>query len=163
MTTQRAQELLDASMELTLRPQKDDRKKLIAFIINEAAARLCTDWAEGQMPQDVLYELANEVENLKMTDRLQFKQTEKYYGDFEGSFESIISQLQSELDAGWEGIEIEYECNRSKYYLYKFRTETDLEYGKRMNLLDEAEKEELKAKEERRKEYEKLRKEFENT
>ncbi len=37
MTT-RAQELLDASMELTLRPQKDDRKKLIAFIINEAAA-----------------------------------------------------------------------------------------------------------------------------
>ena len=64
MTTQRAQELLDASMELTLRPQKDDRKKLIAFIINEVAARLCTDWAEGQMPQDVLYELADEVEAL---------------------------------------------------------------------------------------------------
>lgn len=64
MTTQRAQELLDASMELTLRPQKDDRKKLIAFIINEVAARLCTDWAEGQHPVDVLYELANEVEEL---------------------------------------------------------------------------------------------------
>jgi len=47
MTT-RAQELLDASMELTLRPQKDDRKKLIAFIINEAAARLCTDCGELQ-------------------------------------------------------------------------------------------------------------------
>jgi len=62
--TIRAQELLDASMELTLRPQKDDRKKLIAFIINEVAARLCTDWAEGQMPQDVLYEIADEVETL---------------------------------------------------------------------------------------------------
>ena len=62
--TIRAQELLDASMELTLRPQKDDRKKLIAFIINEVAARLCTDWTEGQMPQDVLYEIADEVEAL---------------------------------------------------------------------------------------------------
>jgi hypothetical protein len=64
MTTQRAQDLLDASMEYTLRPQKDDRKKLIAFIINEAAARLCTDWAEGQHPADVLSELANEIEVL---------------------------------------------------------------------------------------------------
>ena len=64
MTTQRAQELLDASMELTLRPQKDDRKKLIAFIINEAAARLCTDWGELQHPADVLYQLADEVEAL---------------------------------------------------------------------------------------------------
>ena len=64
MTTQRAQEIVDATMKLTLRPQKDDRKKLIAFIINEVAARLCTDWAEGQMPQDVLYEIADEVEAL---------------------------------------------------------------------------------------------------
>ena len=64
LMTTRAQELLESSMELTLRPQKDDRKKLIAFIINEAAARLCTDWAEGQHPVDVLYELANEVEAL---------------------------------------------------------------------------------------------------
>lgn len=64
MTTQRAQDLLDASMEYTLRPQKNDRKKLIAFIINEAAARLCTDWVEGQHPADVLYELANEIEVL---------------------------------------------------------------------------------------------------
>lgn len=63
MTT-RAQELLESSMELTLRPKKDDRKKLIAFIINEAAARLCTDWSEGQHPADVLYEIANEVEAL---------------------------------------------------------------------------------------------------
>ena len=64
MTT-RAQELLDASMELTLRPQKDDRKKLIAFIINKAAERLCLDWGELQHPVDVLYEFANEVEELK--------------------------------------------------------------------------------------------------
>ena len=53
--TQRAQELLDASMELCLRPRGGDRQKLISFIINEAAARLCTDWAEGQHPADVLY------------------------------------------------------------------------------------------------------------
>ena len=44
-----------------------------------------------------------------MTNRIQVKETEKYYGDFEGSLESIISSLQSELDAGWEGIETEYE------------------------------------------------------
>ena len=64
MMTQRAQELLNSTMELTLRPQKDDRKKLIAFIINEAAARLCTDCGELQHPADVLYELADEVEAL---------------------------------------------------------------------------------------------------
>lgn len=64
MMTQRAQELLNSTMELTLRPQKDDRKKLIAFIINEAAARLCTDWGELQHPADVLYQLADEVEAL---------------------------------------------------------------------------------------------------
>lgn len=64
MTTQRAQNLLNASMELELRPRKNSRKTLIAFILNEAAARLCTDWAEGQHPADVLYELANEVEAL---------------------------------------------------------------------------------------------------
>ena len=62
--TIRAQELLDACMEIELRPKKDSRKKLIAFIINEVAARLCTDWAEGQMPQDVLYEIADEIEQL---------------------------------------------------------------------------------------------------
>ena len=64
MITQRAQELLNSTMELTLRPQKDDRKKLIAFILNEAAARLCTDWGELQHPADVLYQLADEVEAL---------------------------------------------------------------------------------------------------
>ena len=62
--TQRAQELYDASLDFTLRPQKDDRKKLISFIINEVAARLCTDGAELQHPAVVLYEIAEEVEAL---------------------------------------------------------------------------------------------------
>ena len=62
--TIRAQELLEASMELTLRPQKDDRKKLIAFIINEVADRLCTDLGELQCPIEVLRDIADEVEAL---------------------------------------------------------------------------------------------------
>lgn len=104
-----------------------------------------------------------------MTARIQVKETEKYYGDFEGSLESIISQLQSELDAGWEGIEIKYErdygdCHDHEVpYLYKHREETDKEYEKRMKLLEKEKAEKLKAKERRRKEYEKLKKEFEDT
>jgi hypothetical protein len=104
-----------------------------------------------------------------MTNRIQVKETEKYYGDFEGSLESIISQLQSELDAGWEGIEIKYErdygdCHDHEVpYLYKHREETDKEYEKRMKLLEKEKAEKLKAKERRRKEYEKLKKEFEDT
>ena len=104
-----------------------------------------------------------------MTDRIQVKETEKYYGDFDGSLESIISSLQSELDAGWEGIETEYErdygdCHDHEVpYLYKHREETDKEYEKRMKLLEKEKEEKLKAKERRRKEYEKLKKEFEDT
>ena len=104
-----------------------------------------------------------------MTNRIQVKETEKYYGDFEGSLESIISSLQSELDAGWEGIETEYErdygdCHDHEVsYLYKHRPETDKEYEKRMKLLEKEKAEKLKAKERRRKEYEKLKKEFEDT
>ena len=101
-----------------------------------------------------------------MTNRIQVKETEKYYGDFEGSLESIIYQLQSELDAGWEGIEMKYErdygdCHDHEVsYLYKHRPETDKEYEKRMKLLEKEKAEKLKAKERRRKEYEKLKKEF---
>jgi hypothetical protein len=62
--TIRAQELIDASMELTLRPQKDDRKKLIAFIINEVADRLCTDLGEMECPIDKLRQIADEVDAL---------------------------------------------------------------------------------------------------
>ena len=101
-----------------------------------------------------------------MTNRIQVKETQRYWGDFEGSLESIISSLQSELDDGWEGIETEYErdygdCHDHEVpYLYKHRPETDKEYAKRMKLLEKEKEEELKAKERRRKEYEKLKKEF---
>ena len=104
-----------------------------------------------------------------MTKKIHVKETEKYYGDFEGSLESIIYQLQSELDAGWEGIETKYErdygdCHDHEVpYLYKHREETDKEYEKRMKLLEKEKEEKLKAKERRRKEYEKLKKEFEDT
>ena len=101
-----------------------------------------------------------------MTNRIQVKETSKYYGDFEGSLESIISQLKLELDEGWEGIETKYErdygdCHDHEVpYLYKHREETDKEYEKRMKLLEKEKEEKLKAKERRRKEYEKLKKEF---
>ena len=62
--TRRAQYLLDASMNLTVRPQRGDRQKLIAFILREVADRLCTDWGELQHPYDVLNEIADEVEAL---------------------------------------------------------------------------------------------------
>ena len=104
-----------------------------------------------------------------MTKKIQVKETQRYYGDFEGSLESIISQLKLELDEGWEGIETEYErdygdCHDHEVsYLYKHREETDKEYEKRMKLLKKEKAEKLKAKERRRKEYEKLKKEFEDT
>ncbi len=105
----------------------------------------------------------------KMTKKIQVKETKRYWGDFEGSLESIISSLQADLDDGWEGIETEYErdygdCHDHEvFYLYKHREETDKEYEKRMKLLEKEKAEKLKAKERRRKEYEKLKKEFEDT
>lgn len=60
MTTQRAQELIDASMQFTLRPKSGDRERLIAFILREAADRLCTDVGELQDPVMVLREFADE-------------------------------------------------------------------------------------------------------
>jgi hypothetical protein len=99
----------------------------------------------------------------KQPARIQVKETEEYYGDFEGSLESIISQLQSELDAGWEGIEMGGDQWSEVPYLYKHREETDKEYEKRMKLLEKEKTDKLKAKERRRKEYEKLKKEFEDT
>ena len=104
-----------------------------------------------------------------MTKKIQVKETKRYWGDFEGSLESIISQLQSELDEGWEGIETEYErdygdCHDHEVpYLYKHREETDKEYDKRMRVIEKQKAEKLKDKERRRKEYEKLKKEFEDT
>jgi hypothetical protein len=63
--TERAQQIVDATMELTLRPQSEDRKKVVACVIREVADRLCTDWAELQHPVDVLNEIADEVEALQ--------------------------------------------------------------------------------------------------
>ena len=103
-----------------------------------------------------------------MPKRIQVKETKRYWGDFEGSLESIISQLQSVLNDGWEGIENAFEPydDHSVPYIYKHRPENDKEYAKRMKELEkEKEKErerELKAKEKRRQEYEKLKKEFED-
>jgi len=97
-----------------------------------------------------------------MTARIQVKETKRVYWEFEGSLVDIISQLQSALDEGWEGIDIEYDYGscHEEYYLYKHRPETDKEYEKRMKLLEKEKAEKLKAKERRRKEYEKLKKEF---
>lgn len=99
----------------------------------------------------------------KQPERIQVQERKRYWGDFEGSLESIISSLQSDLDDGWEGIEVEsigYD-GAVEYYLYKHRPETDKEYEKRMKQLEKEKEQKLKAKEKRRKEYEKLKKEFE--
>ena len=87
------------------------------------------------------------------TKRIKVKETQRYWGDLEGSLESIISSLQAELDAGWEGIEIEYErdygdCHDHEVpYLFKHREETDKEYEKRMKQLEKEKAEKTKAKE----------------
>lgn len=84
-----------------------------------------------------------------MTKRIKVKETQQYWGDFEGSLESIIASLQKELDDGWEGIEFEYgRWDESyEYYLYKHREETDKEYEKRMKQLEKEKAEGAKAKE----------------
>ena len=101
-----------------------------------------------------------------MTNRIQVKETKRYWGDFEGSLVNLIADLQSKLDEGWEGIDMEVEQWSQEHgvpYLYKHRPETDKEYAKRMKELEKKKEKELKAKERRRKEYEKLKKEFEDT
>ncbi len=93
--------------------------------------------------------------------KIQVKETQRYWGDFDGTLESIIAALQSELDAGWAGLEYDYEpYEDGAYYLYKHREETDKEYEKRMKLLEKEEEQKLKAKEKRRKLFEDLKKEF---
>ena len=81
--------------------------------------------------------------------RIQVKETQRYHEDFEGSLESIIASLQAELDAGWEGIEKDYEPYGEyySYYLYKHREETDKEYNKRVKQLEKEKAEKAKAKE----------------
>jgi hypothetical protein len=62
--TIRAQQIVDATLELTLRPQSEDRKKVVACVIREVANRLCTDLGEIECPIDKLREIADEVEAL---------------------------------------------------------------------------------------------------
>ena len=97
----------------------------------------------------------------KQPARIQVKETQRYWGDFDGSLESIIASLQTDLDAGWEGIETEYEwsygdCDKHEvFYLYKHREETDKEYDKRMKQLEKEKAEEVKAKERKLKQLKK--------
>ena len=95
----------------------------------------------------------------KMTEpRIKVKETQHYYGNFDGKLEDIIASLQAELDAGWEGIESEY-CQDYgyEYYLYKFREENDQEYEKRMKQLEKEKVEKAKSKERK---LEKLKKDL---
>ena len=62
--TIRAEQIVNATLEHSLRPQQEDRKKVVACVIREVANRLCTDWGEVQHPVDVLDEIADEVEAL---------------------------------------------------------------------------------------------------
>ena len=62
--TIRAEQIVNATLELTLRPQQDDRKKVVACVIREVADRLCTDLGEIECPIDKLREIAIEVEVL---------------------------------------------------------------------------------------------------
>jgi len=64
MTTQRALQILESTMELSMRPKSKDRQKLIARVINEVADRLCTDVGELECPIEVLRKIANEIEQL---------------------------------------------------------------------------------------------------
>jgi hypothetical protein len=64
MTTIRTQQIVDATMEFTLRPKSEDRKKVVACVIREVADRLCTDLGELQCPIEVLREIADEVDAL---------------------------------------------------------------------------------------------------
>jgi NaMN:DMB phosphoribosyltransferase len=63
MTT-RALQILECTMELSMRPKSGDRQKLIARVIREVADRLCTDWGELEDPIEILREIADEVEAL---------------------------------------------------------------------------------------------------
>jgi hypothetical protein len=63
MTT-RAEQIVNATLELTLRPKSKDRQKVIAAAIREVAGRLCTDLGEMECPIDKLREIADEVEAL---------------------------------------------------------------------------------------------------
>lgn len=83
--TERAQQIVDATKGLTLRPQQGDRERVIAAVIRAVADRLCTDWGELQHPYDVLNQIADEVETLgqenknKPQSSLKFQTGETLY------------------------------------------------------------------------------------
>lgn len=81
--------------------------------------------------------------------KIKVKETKMYWGNFQGSLESIITSLQKHLDAGWEGIEIRsgWYSESDDYLLYKYREETDKEYDERMKQLVKEEGERERAKE----------------
>ena len=62
--TERAQQIVEATLPYTLRPKQGDRQKVVACVIREVADRLCTDLGELQCPIEVLREIAGEVEAL---------------------------------------------------------------------------------------------------
>ena len=62
--TIRAEQILNATLELTLRPKSEDRKKVVSCVIREVADRLCTDLGEMECPIDKLRQIADEVEAL---------------------------------------------------------------------------------------------------
>lgn len=96
--------------------------------------------------------------------RIQVKVTKRYWGEFNGELENIITSLQCLLDEGWVGIEtdfVPYE-DYDGFYLYKYREETDKEYEKRMKLIEKEKEKKLAQKEKRRQEYLRLKREFEN-
>ena len=70
--TERAQKIVDATMELTLRPQRGDRARVIAAAIREIVNehqyyQFCEEEGVEDMVVDarLLYELADELEALK--------------------------------------------------------------------------------------------------
>jgi hypothetical protein len=64
ISTIRAEQIVNATLKLTLRPQSEDRKKVVACVIREVADRLCTDLGELECPIDKLRQIADEVEAL---------------------------------------------------------------------------------------------------
>jgi hypothetical protein len=79
------------------------------------------------------------------TERIEVKQTEYCWVDFEGTLDTIISDLQKCKEDGWEGIGVEYYGydGGREYYLYKYREETDEEYAERLKV-EEKQEEKLK-------------------
>jgi len=104
------------------------------------------------------WDFDDDIEMTNQPKKIQVKETQRYSGFFEGSLEGIIAALQAELDAGWEGIEVEcggWDTDFDEYYLYKHREETDKEYEERMKQLEKEKAEKVKAKERKLKQLKK--------